>query len=189
MMIDIINSLNENKEWLFSGIGVAVGGIIYGLLKKNNAEPNRTLIMGNNNSGILSGRDIVIKELNIDNRSTGNESETGSKESFELFYHPIQDAIRTAEKFKKDPYDLELWDKIQKYKTNWDSMDTTILEYADRYVTKELEKVAKYRFYAADDTHELFEKYLYGEESEKDYTELSRLINRDIENYKNSFRK
>jgi hypothetical protein len=73
-MGSIIDLLNTNKEWLFSGIGTStiieifaiIGGIIYylvyRLLKKNNAEPNQTLIIGNNSSNNnQAGRDIKGK--------------------------------------------------------------------------------------------------------------------------------
>ncbi|AKB56712.1 hypothetical protein [Methanosarcina barkeri] len=73
-MFDIIDFLNTNKEWLFSGIGTStifeifaiIGGIIsiiiYWLLKKNNAEPNQIQIIGNNSSGNKqAGHDIKGK--------------------------------------------------------------------------------------------------------------------------------
>lgn len=68
-MASIIDFLNANKE-LFSGIGTEViggiiaviGGIIIWLLKKNNAEPNQTQIIGNNSSNNnQAGRDIKGK--------------------------------------------------------------------------------------------------------------------------------
>lgn len=67
-MDGIVNFLNTNKEWLFNGTGteVIVGiisvtcGIVFWLLKKNNATKKQTI--GNNSSNNnQAGRDIKIK--------------------------------------------------------------------------------------------------------------------------------
>lgn len=77
-MVGIVDFLNTNKEWLFSGTGtkviegiitLIVGIISYWLLKK--AEPNQTQIIGNNSSGNnQAGNDIKINESN--NGGKGN---------------------------------------------------------------------------------------------------------------------
>jgi hypothetical protein len=62
----------------------------------------------------------------------------------------------------------------------------TPFERASIYVVEELKLIANYRFLAKKDTIKSFEKYVYEEESEENYLELSRLINRDIEDYQES---
>lgn len=62
-MIGIIDFLDTNKEWLFSGIGVfVIGGIISWRLKKNMSEPNLIQTIGNNSSNNnQAGHDIKDK--------------------------------------------------------------------------------------------------------------------------------
>jgi len=69
-MLNIVNLLSTNKEWLFSGTGTGVisgiiaviGGIIIWLLKRKNTKPNQTQFIGNNSScNNQAGRDIKIK--------------------------------------------------------------------------------------------------------------------------------
>lgn len=93
-MLDIINLLNTNKEWLFSGTGTEViaviisviGGIIIWLLKKNNTEQNQTQInqtqiVKNNSSGNQAGHDITtVNKFYNDQKETINESDIGDKE-------------------------------------------------------------------------------------------------------------
>lgn len=117
-------------------------------------------------------------EIKIDTGYNNNIS----KKAFGLFYLPAQNIIRKAEKFKINQ-SLELWVEIKKYKTDFDTMDTSANEYADRYVKEELKKLEKNAFQAENDTFEAFEKYLY-EENENGYLELLRLIDKDVENYK-----
>lgn len=74
-MFDIIDFLNTNKDWLFSGAGTEVivgiftviGGIIYWLLKKGNAEPNliQQSIGNNSSDNNQAGHDIKINESDI----------------------------------------------------------------------------------------------------------------------------
>lgn len=49
----------DNKEWLFSGAGVAavigIGGLIF---KKRNASPTQTIRSGNNSINIQANRDV-----------------------------------------------------------------------------------------------------------------------------------
>jgi hypothetical protein len=64
-MSDMINLLNTNKEWLFSGIGVVILGLIirsifHRLHKKNNVKSKQTQNTGDNCTNFQSGGNLTI---------------------------------------------------------------------------------------------------------------------------------
>ncbi len=62
----MIEWLLENKEWVFSGIGVALGAAIIGFLyrsRQDSSDSTQTQVsQGNNSPNIQSGRDTHIKK-------------------------------------------------------------------------------------------------------------------------------
>ena len=51
----------DNKEWLFSGIGVLVISTIVGILLSKKGTLNQTQKSGKNSTSYQSARDITIK--------------------------------------------------------------------------------------------------------------------------------
>lgn len=49
----------ENKEWIFSGIGVTLLGVFFSFLKKN--KPNQIIKSGSNSLNIQSGGNSDIR--------------------------------------------------------------------------------------------------------------------------------
>lgn len=105
------------------------------------------------------------------------------EDKLELFYTPAQNAIKIADKFMNNSQNLDIWHEICKHKRGYEHQDMTLFERASIYVAEELKQIAKYRFRANGDTRKAFEKYVYEEESEENYLELAKLINRDIEDF------
>ena len=105
------------------------------------------------------------------------------EDRLELFYTPAQSAILIADKFMNNSQNLDVWHEICKHERGYEHQDMSDFERASIYVAEELKLIAKYRFRAKEDTRKAFEKYVYGEESEENYLELARLINRDIDDY------
>jgi hypothetical protein len=109
------------------------------------------------------------------------------EDRLELFYIPAQNAIMIAEKFMNTfqnfSGNLDVWHEICKHERGYEHQDMTLFERASIYVAEELKLISKYRFRAKEDTRKAFEKFVYEEESEENYSELSRLIKRDIEDY------
>jgi TIR domain len=105
------------------------------------------------------------------------------EDRLELFYIPAQHAIMIADKFMNNSQNLDVWHEICKHKRGYEHQDMTLFERASIYVAEDLKQITKYRFRAKEDTRKAFDKFVYGEESEENYSELSRLINRDIEDY------
>jgi hypothetical protein len=53
----------NNKEWLFSGVGVVIGGFIMRLIfKKTNASTTQTINSGNNSNNIQVGRNARMRK-------------------------------------------------------------------------------------------------------------------------------
>lgn len=52
----------DNKEWLFSGIGVLIISAIIGLIFRNKNNINQTQKAGKNSTSYQAAGDIVIKE-------------------------------------------------------------------------------------------------------------------------------
>lgn len=50
--------LMQNKDWVFSGIGVAILSLIGGLLFKNRA--GQKIKAGNNSTNIQGGKDVKV---------------------------------------------------------------------------------------------------------------------------------
>ena len=73
--------------------------------------------------------------------------------------------------------------EINKHKKGYEHQGMSKFERAIIYTVEELKLIANYRYRAKEDTHKAFEKLVYGEESEENYSELSRLIDRDIDDY------
>lgn len=70
-MDQIFQLIWENKEWLFSGIGVAailvVGRLLFG---KSKGQKSQTIKSGDSSINIQAGRDI-----NYSNRSAGKDED------------------------------------------------------------------------------------------------------------------
>jgi hypothetical protein len=63
---EILTLLKDNKEWLFSGVGVViVAGICRFFFKKRQAELTQTIQAGERSTSVQSGRDTHI---NLDKR-------------------------------------------------------------------------------------------------------------------------
>lgn len=61
MLEDFGTWVIENKEWLFSGIGVTVSvGVLALIFKKTKASSTQTIRSGGNSTNILAGRDVSI---------------------------------------------------------------------------------------------------------------------------------
>lgn len=50
----------ENKEWIFSGVGVFAIGIIISIFRKKNKSPNMVQKSGKNSTNYQSGGDMKI---------------------------------------------------------------------------------------------------------------------------------
>lgn len=50
--------ISENKEWIFSGIGITIASFVLSLLFKKKFSTNQ--IIGNNSTGIQAGRDVNL---------------------------------------------------------------------------------------------------------------------------------
>lgn len=66
--MEIINWLNSNKEWIFSGIGVAIISIVIHLLFKRYQSKKQIQKSGNNSINIQVG-----DNLNIHTKETQDE--------------------------------------------------------------------------------------------------------------------
>lgn len=53
----------ENKEWLFSGLGISVLGIVGYFLKRNKGKDksNQTITSGNDSTNIQGGNNVKVK--------------------------------------------------------------------------------------------------------------------------------
>lgn len=74
-MSDMISWLNNNKEWLFSGVGVAILSAVYYFIShrirhKNKIEPKQTQITGDKCVNFQVGDSLTI-----------NDSHFGGKEN------------------------------------------------------------------------------------------------------------
>ena len=58
-----MNWIIDNKEWLFSGVGVTISVIIIGYFLKRKT-PHQSQEIGNKSTGYQSGRDINIGKDN-----------------------------------------------------------------------------------------------------------------------------
>lgn len=76
----IFEYLIQNKDWIFSGIGITIGGIIVKSIcnqfrknrdeKKDNITPNKIQdIKGNNNIIINDSEEVVINKDNISSKT------------------------------------------------------------------------------------------------------------------------
>lgn len=50
----------ENKDWIFSGIGVLLISLVAGLFAKRHKSSKQTQMSGSNSTNYQSGRDINI---------------------------------------------------------------------------------------------------------------------------------
>jgi hypothetical protein len=66
-------------------------------------------------------------------------------------------------------------DRNSEKKTGKETQYETELEYVSIYVAWELKQIAKYRSRAKEETLKPFNRFLYGDESEENYSELSDL--------------
>ena len=65
--------LNDNKEWLFSGVGLMViAGIVRLLLKRRQISSSQTIRSGDSSTNVQAGRDAYIgtkkKGLDVEER-------------------------------------------------------------------------------------------------------------------------
>lgn len=59
MLEDTFNWINQNKEWLFSGIGVVIGAwIIRSFFRKHDTEPR--IKSGKNSTNVIAGGNVEI---------------------------------------------------------------------------------------------------------------------------------
>lgn len=61
--------LFENREWVFSGIGILSITTIFGFLKKksNNKQHQQSIKSGKNSTNIQNSRDVRVRNGRIDN--------------------------------------------------------------------------------------------------------------------------
>lgn len=60
-MEELLAWIIKNKEWLFSGVGVAVGAwLVSFIFKKPPASSTQTLRSGNSSTNFQAGRDVNI---------------------------------------------------------------------------------------------------------------------------------
>lgn len=60
-MEDFVAWVIDNKEWLFSGVGVVVvAGVVRLILKKTYASSTQTIRSGDRSTNVLVGRDVSI---------------------------------------------------------------------------------------------------------------------------------
>jgi len=52
--------ITNNKEWVFSGVGVAVLAGVFGLFRNRKSPPQQTQISGKNSTNIQAGRDVSV---------------------------------------------------------------------------------------------------------------------------------
>jgi hypothetical protein len=60
MFDQILQMILSNKEWIFSGVGVVIAGLILGVFIKKKAGSYQAIKSGNNSKNIQAGRDIHI---------------------------------------------------------------------------------------------------------------------------------
>src|SRR5665647_713998 len=128
--------------------------------------------------------DSILKSVNsVDYVKIKNEMEIKNiEDGLKLFYIPALYIIKTVDEFLKNPRGSTKLYEIIKYKSPYATMDTTYEEYAAMYTVGKLKEIGQYSYKAKEDTRKSFEKYVYEEDNEENYCELSRLINRDIDN-------
>ena len=69
-MEEIMSWVFDNKEWLFSGVGIVVfGGLIRLLMKKNSSSSSQNIRSGENSINLQAGRDLDIDSRNMRNDS------------------------------------------------------------------------------------------------------------------------
>lgn len=159
-------------------------------LCENNKFNKETLeILFNNYWQNFSDQIEVINPYSFTSLKSNEVEIKDIRERLNTFYHPAQSAFMIANKFLENPQDLDLWRQINSRKTGNEVQETSDFERACIYVDKGLEKIANYRSLAKGDTLKAFNKYFYEEKSKENYSELSRLINRDIEDYENILNK
>jgi len=71
----------ENKEWIFSGLGVAVLSSIILLFKKKRDSINQTQKSGDNSLNYQAGRDLNI---DVTNKGSSRSKELGSKRVYKV---------------------------------------------------------------------------------------------------------
>lgn len=60
-MKKLVTWVNDNKEWLFSGVGAVVAGWVVRLFAKNKSTSStQTIRSGDNSINITAGRDVNI---------------------------------------------------------------------------------------------------------------------------------
>ena len=71
-MEDFVALIIDNKEWLFSGVGlVVIAWAVRLIFKKTNASSTQTIRSGDSSTNVQAGRDV-----NIATRKKGNDVET-----------------------------------------------------------------------------------------------------------------
>lgn len=98
MVLDIINLLKTNQEWLFSGIGVVgvswISRTIYHWFHKQNyTEPKQKQITGDNCVNFQSGAGITINNSHLVDESKNWNRITYISSRLEKFYGPLSQRL------------------------------------------------------------------------------------------------
>lgn len=62
-MKECIAWIVKNKEWVFSGVGVAIIAWVAGIFKKTRASSMQIIHSGDNSMNVQAGRDLKIKSI------------------------------------------------------------------------------------------------------------------------------
>ncbi|MCG7947618.1 MAG: hypothetical protein N0C84_14865 [Candidatus Thiodiazotropha taylori] len=60
MLDAIIQYVTDNKEWIFSGVGVAIIVAVAGLFFRKKSDINQTIKSGSSSTNIQAGQDVHI---------------------------------------------------------------------------------------------------------------------------------
>jgi hypothetical protein len=128
--------------------------------------------------------DLFINAKISDNVKISNDAEIKDiQNTLESFYMPVQNIIKIANKFIKSQNDFTVLAEIRKHKRGYEHQDMSRFERASIYTAEELKLIANYRYKAKEDTCKSFEKFVYEDESEENFLELSTLISRDVDSF------
>ena len=60
MLSDILQFILDNKEWIFSGVGVAIVVAVAGYFFRKKSGINQSIKSGSNSTNIQAGQDVHI---------------------------------------------------------------------------------------------------------------------------------
>lgn len=112
----IFEYLIQNKDWIFSGIGITIGGIIVKTIrnrfrknrdeKKDNITPNKIQdIKGNNNIIISDSEKVVINKDNISSQTF--QYNTNNRTAFSRRFEKTIELLNDARKYNEKEYTVE----------------------------------------------------------------------------------